>query len=99
VQNPSAILHEGFSCRRPRPDSGERFTLNILLSFAQFEREIIAERTGDKMSAARRKGKRVDGIPVLGRNIAPDGGKPAPSQPLSSSAVNLRFRIFGLVKS
>jgi site-specific DNA recombinase len=35
-----------------------RLTLNILLSFAQFEREIISERTRDKMSAARRKGTR-----------------------------------------
>ena len=34
-----------------------RLMLNVLLSFAQFEREIIAERTRDKMSAARRKGK------------------------------------------
>jgi site-specific DNA recombinase len=34
-----------------------RLTLNILLSFAQFERELIGERTRDKMSAARRKGK------------------------------------------
>ena len=33
-----------------------RLTLNILLSFAQFEREIIGERTRDKMGAARRKG-------------------------------------------
>src|SRR5205814_9874874 len=32
-----------------------RLTLNILLSFAQFEREIISERTCDKLSAARRK--------------------------------------------
>ena len=32
-----------------------RLTLNILLSFAQFEREMIAERTKDKMSAARRQ--------------------------------------------
>jgi site-specific DNA recombinase len=32
-----------------------RLTLNILLSFAQFERELIAERTRDKMAAARRK--------------------------------------------
>ena len=32
-----------------------RLTLNILLSFAQFEREIIGERTRDKMGAARRK--------------------------------------------
>src|SRR5204862_6912711 len=36
-----------------------RLTLNILLSFAQFEREIIGERTRDKMGAARRKGKWV----------------------------------------
>src|SRR5664280_1585393 len=43
-----------------------RLTLNILLSFAQFEREMIAERTKDKMSAARRKGKWVGGNPVLG---------------------------------
>lgn len=34
-----------------------RLTLNILLSFAQFEREMISERTRDKMGAARRKGK------------------------------------------
>jgi site-specific DNA recombinase len=34
-----------------------RLTLNILLSFAQFERELIGERTRDKMSAARCKGK------------------------------------------
>ena len=32
-----------------------RLTLNILLSFAQFEREIISERTRDKQCAARRK--------------------------------------------
>jgi site-specific DNA recombinase len=34
-----------------------RLVLNVLLSFAQFEREIIAERTRDKMAATRRKGK------------------------------------------
>ena len=46
-----------------------RLTLNILLSFAQFEREIIAERTRDKISAARRKGKWIGGRPVLGYDI------------------------------
>ena len=46
-----------------------RLTLNILLSFAQFEREIIAERTRDKMSAARKKGKWVGGHPFLGYDI------------------------------
>jgi hypothetical protein len=52
-----------------------RLTLNILLSFAQFEREMIADRTRDKMSAARRKGKWVGGIPVLGYDVAAGGGK------------------------
>ena len=48
-----------------------RLTLNILLSFAQFEREIIAERTRDKVSAARRKGKWTGGRPMLGYDIDP----------------------------
>src|SRR5258707_1527547 len=52
-----------------------RLTLNILLSFAQFEREIIGERTRDKMSAARRKGKWVGGTPVLGYEVDPAGGR------------------------
>jgi site-specific DNA recombinase len=51
-----------------------RLTLNILLSFAQFEREIISERTRDKMGAARRKGKWVGGTPLLGYDVAPGGG-------------------------
>ena len=46
-----------------------RLTLNILLSFAQFEREIISERTRDKIAAARRKGKWSGGPPVLGYDI------------------------------
>jgi site-specific DNA recombinase len=50
-----------------------RLTLNILLSFAQFEKDIIGERTSDKMSAARRKGKWVGGTPVLGYDIDPAG--------------------------
>jgi DNA invertase Pin-like site-specific DNA recombinase len=52
-----------------------RLTLNILLSFAQFEREMIADRTRDKMAAARRKGKWVGGKPPLGYDIAAGGGK------------------------
>ena len=52
-------------------DSMGRLTLNILLSFAQFEREIISERTRDKMCAARKKGKWIGGHPVLGYDIDP----------------------------
>ncbi len=46
-----------------------RLTLNVLLSFAQFEREIISERTRDKMSAARKKGKWTGGGLILGYDI------------------------------
>jgi len=46
-----------------------RLTLNILLSFAQFERELISERTKDKMAAARKKGKWVGGAPILGYDV------------------------------
>ncbi|MFN3151816.1 recombinase family protein [Bremerella sp.] len=46
-----------------------RLVLNVLLSFAQFEREMISERTRDKIAAARRKGKWAGGMPVLGYNV------------------------------
>jgi site-specific DNA recombinase len=46
-----------------------RLVLNVLLSFAQFEREIIAERTRDKIAATRRKGKWAGGIPQLGFDV------------------------------
>ncbi len=52
-----------------------RLTLNILLSFAQFEREIISERTRDKIAATRRKGKWSGGMPLLGYDVSPDGAK------------------------
>ncbi|HEY1067608.1 MAG TPA: recombinase family protein [Pirellulales bacterium] len=50
-----------------------RLTLNILLSFAQFEREIISERTRDKIAATRRKGKWSGGRPILGYDVDPRG--------------------------
>jgi site-specific DNA recombinase len=52
-----------------------RLTLNILLSFAQFEREIISERTRDKHTAARRKGKWTGGHLILGYDLDPGGGR------------------------
>jgi site-specific DNA recombinase len=54
-----------------------RLMLNVLLSFAQFEREIISERTRDKIAAARRKGKWAGGKPLLGYDLASSaaGGK------------------------
>jgi site-specific DNA recombinase len=52
-----------------------RLVLNVLLSFAQFEREIISERTRDKIAAARRKGKWSGGRPLLGYDVDPRGSK------------------------
>jgi DNA invertase Pin-like site-specific DNA recombinase len=49
-----------------------RLTLNILLSFAQFEREIISERTRDKMGAARKRGKWLGGRPPFGYMYDPN---------------------------
>lgn len=46
-----------------------RLVLNMLLSFAQFEREMIAERTRDKMAAARRKGKWIGGPHPFGYDV------------------------------
>src|SRR6478672_6213396 len=43
-----------------------RLTLNVLLSFAQFEREVIGERIRDKIAASKRKGMWMGGIPPLG---------------------------------
>ena len=46
-----------------------RLILNILFSFAQFERELVSERTRDKIAAARKKGKWAGGYPILGYDI------------------------------
>ncbi|MBI4564621.1 MAG: recombinase family protein [Planctomycetes bacterium] len=51
-----------------------RLMLHVLLSFAQFEREMTAERTRDKVLAARRRGKWTGGYPPLGYDLAQDGG-------------------------
>ena len=53
-----------------------RLTLNILLSFAQFEREIIGERIRDKLAAQARKGKWTGGVPVLGYDVDRNGPSP-----------------------
>jgi site-specific DNA recombinase len=46
-----------------------RLTLNILLSFAQFEREVTAERIRDKFRASRMKGMWMGGNPPLGYKV------------------------------
>ena len=46
-----------------------RLTLNILLSFAQFEREVIGERIRDKVAASRKKGMWMGGVPPWGYRV------------------------------
>jgi site-specific DNA recombinase len=47
-----------------------RLTLNMLLSFAQFEREITGERIRDKIAASKKKGLWVCGLPPLGYRLS-----------------------------
>ncbi|MBI1209747.1 MAG: recombinase family protein [Azospirillum sp.] len=46
-----------------------RLTLNILLSFAQFERELASERIRDKFAASKRRGLWMGGLPSLGYDV------------------------------
>src|SRR5215468_6427179 len=46
-----------------------RLTLNVLLSFAQFEREVTGERIRDKIAASKKKGMWMGGVPPLGYAI------------------------------
>ena len=46
-----------------------RPTLNVLLSFAQFERELISERVRDKVAASKKKGLWMGGMPPLGYDV------------------------------
>jgi len=72
-----------------------RLTLNILLSFAQFEREIISERTKDKIAGARRKGKWGGGRPVLGYDILPgEGGSKLVVNPQEADLVRDIFDLY-----
>ena len=53
--------------------SAGRMMLNILMTFAQYEREVIAERIRDKIAGAKKRGKFCGGSPPLGYNT--DGNK------------------------
>src|SRR5215471_15656271 len=46
-----------------------RLTLNVLLSFAQFERELAGERIRDKIAASKKKGMWMGGLPPLGYDV------------------------------
>ncbi len=66
-----------------------RMMLNILMTFAQYEREIIAERIRDKMSATRRQGKYIGGVSPFGYKAE---NKHLQIQPEEAKAVKQVFR-------
>jgi len=61
---------EAFSTRTP----AGRLMLHLLLSFAEYERELVSERTKHKIAGAKRKGRWCGGRPVLGYDVDPAGG-------------------------
>src|SRR3954453_20708935 len=66
-----------------------RLTLNVLLSFAQFEREVTAERIRDKIAASKRKGMRMGGPVPLGYDVE---NKKLVINPEEAERVRLIFR-------
>src|SRR5271170_2368458 len=68
-----------------------RLTLNVLLSFAQFEREVIGERVRDKIAASKRKGIWVGGPIPLGYASV---GKKLVVVPEEAETVRTMFRIY-----
>jgi site-specific DNA recombinase len=68
-----------------------RLTLNILLSFAQFERELAGERIRDKFAASRRKGIFMGGHPPLGYEVR---DRKLVVNPAEAELVRLIFRRF-----
>ena len=65
-----------------------KLTLNMLLSFAQFEREVSAERVRDKIAASKAKGLWMGGVPPLGYVLK---DKQLIPEPQESQLVNLIF--------
>src|SRR5437762_594003 len=67
-----------------------RLTLNVLLSFAQFEREVTAERIRDKIAASKKKGMWMGGLVPLGYDVRDRKLVPSPQE------AELVLKIFSL---
>jgi len=69
-----------------------RLTLNVLLSFAQFEREVTGERIRDKIAASKAKGMWMGGIPPLGYDLPADTSRTLVLNAGEAEIVRLIFR-------
>ena len=75
-----------------------RMTLSLLMTFAQFEREVIAERIRDKIGAAKRKGKYTGGMPILGYDVERDAKRLVVNE-TEAELVRRIFRRFRTLRS
>jgi hypothetical protein len=73
-----------------------RLTLNVLLSFAQFEREVTGERIRDKIAASKRKGLRMGGPTPLGYDVK---DKKLVINPEEAERVQLIFKCYSELDS
>ena len=72
-------------------DAMGRLTMNMLMSFSEYEREMITERTRDKIAAARRRGKWTGGSVPLGYEVV---DKKLVVKPDEAATVRLLFDIY-----
>ena len=68
-----------------------RLTLNVLLSFAQFEREVTAERIRDKIAASKKKGMWMGGVVPLGYDVV---DRKLIVNPSEAETVRTLFRLY-----
>lgn len=73
-----------------------RLTLNVLLSFAQFEREVTGERIRDKIAASKKKGMWMGGLPPLGYDVQ---DRKLVVNPAEARTVQLIFERYTALKS
>ncbi|MEJ6791082.1 recombinase family protein [Brevundimonas sp. BR2-1] len=73
-----------------------RLTLNMLLSFAQFEREVTSERIRDKISASKAKGMWMGGLPPMGYDVS---NRSLVVNPSEARTVRQLFQLYLKLKS
>jgi DNA invertase Pin-like site-specific DNA recombinase len=75
-----------------------RLTLNVLLSFAQFEREVTGERIRDKIAASKKKGMWMGGVPPLGYGASDHKLTPIESEAETVRHIFQRYAALGSVR-
>lgn len=92
------ILFSAVTQRISTTDAAGRMMVNIIMSFAQYEREIASERIRDKYAAAKRKGKYCGGRPILGYDVNEARDKLIVNKE-ESELVNHIFKRYAQIKS